>query len=62
MTVPLCSLSHALEIFQENKMCDKDTMKLEKHTDAPKVCFFLLFLHLQVTEKELVLFLRDSAI
>ncbi|KAM0902470.1 hypothetical protein ACQ4PT_019291 [Festuca glaucescens] len=31
------SLSHALEIFQENKMCDKDTMKLEKHTDASKI-------------------------
>ncbi|KAI5006071.1 hypothetical protein ZWY2020_033314 [Hordeum vulgare] len=31
------SLSHALEIFQENKVCDKDTMKLEKHTDAPKI-------------------------
>ncbi|KAM0902472.1 hypothetical protein ACQ4PT_019291 [Festuca glaucescens] len=30
-------LSHALEIFQENKMCDKDTMKLEKHTDASKI-------------------------
>lgn len=31
------SLSHALDIFQENKMCDKDTMKLEKHTDASKI-------------------------
>uniref|UniRef100_A0A453EHI3 AAA+ ATPase domain-containing protein n=1 Tax=Aegilops tauschii subsp. strangulata TaxID=200361 RepID=A0A453EHI3_AEGTS len=30
------SLSHALEIFQENKMSDKDTMKLERHTDARK--------------------------
>lgn len=31
------SLSHALEIFQENKMCDKDTMKLEAHADASKI-------------------------
>ncbi|VAH59206.1 unnamed protein product [Triticum turgidum subsp. durum] len=31
------SLSHALEIFQENKVCDKDTMKLERHTDARKI-------------------------
>lgn len=36
MTLQLCSLSHALEIFQENKMSDKDTMKLERHTDARK--------------------------
>ncbi|KAF0921183.1 hypothetical protein E2562_039223 [Oryza meyeriana var. granulata] len=31
------SLSHALEIFQENKMCDKDSMKLEAKCDASKV-------------------------
>ncbi|XP_062189346.1 uncharacterized protein LOC133892520 [Phragmites australis] len=31
------SLSHALEIFQENKVCDKDTMKLEVTGDASKV-------------------------
>uniref|UniRef100_A0ACD5VPE4 Uncharacterized protein n=1 Tax=Avena sativa TaxID=4498 RepID=A0ACD5VPE4_AVESA len=31
------SLSQALDIFQENKMCDKDTMKLEKHADASKI-------------------------
>ncbi|EEC70216.1 hypothetical protein OsI_00975 [Oryza sativa Indica Group] len=31
------SLSHALEIFQENKMYDKDSMKLEAKRDASKV-------------------------
>uniref|UniRef100_A0A0D9UYI4 AAA+ ATPase domain-containing protein n=1 Tax=Leersia perrieri TaxID=77586 RepID=A0A0D9UYI4_9ORYZ len=31
------SLSHALEIFQENKMYDKDSMKLEAKYDASKV-------------------------
>lgn len=31
------SLSHALGIFQENKMCDKDTMKLEVNGDPSKV-------------------------
>ncbi|KAJ3694570.1 hypothetical protein LUZ60_010050 [Juncus effusus] len=30
------SLSHALDIFQENKLCDKDTMKLEATADAPQ--------------------------
>jgi hypothetical protein len=32
------SLSHALEIFQENKMSSKDSMKLELTVDALKVC------------------------
>ncbi|KAL5226941.1 hypothetical protein ABZP36_015206 [Zizania latifolia] len=31
------SLSHAWEIFQENKMCDKYSMKLEAKCDASKV-------------------------
>uniref|UniRef100_A0A0A9BBE0 AAA+ ATPase domain-containing protein n=1 Tax=Arundo donax TaxID=35708 RepID=A0A0A9BBE0_ARUDO len=31
------SLSHALEIFQDNKMSDRDTMKLEVTGDASKV-------------------------
>ncbi|KAL5222732.1 hypothetical protein ABZP36_027445 [Zizania latifolia] len=31
------SLSHALEIFQENKMCGKDRMKLEAKCDPSKV-------------------------
>jgi hypothetical protein len=37
MTLPLNSLSHALEIFQGNKISDKDSMKLEATDDALKV-------------------------
>lgn len=38
MTLSWHSLSHALEIFQENKMSDKDSLKLEVTADALKVC------------------------
>lgn len=38
MTLSWHSLSHALEIFQETKMSDKDSMKLEVTGDALKVC------------------------
>ena len=38
MTLSWHSLSHALEIFQENKMGSKDSMKLEVTGDALKVC------------------------
>lgn len=38
MTLSWHSLSQALEIFQENKMSDKGSLKLEVTADALKVC------------------------
>jgi hypothetical protein len=38
MTLSWHSLSHASEIFQGNKMSDKDSMKLEVTDGTLKVC------------------------
>lgn len=36
------SLSHGLSIFQDGKMCGKETLKLETNGESSKVCFLYL--------------------